>query len=117
MIRGFLSLYSFNYPRIVIYMLQSTEYMVKPYLQWYWRTANFTQVARRRSLDMTRRAKLLLLVMRLGVALQIALAIVLLVHAYDARNWQLFNIGVVLLLSFPVIWAHLITDPLIMARH
>lgn len=117
MIRGFLSLYSFNYPRIVIYMLQSTEYMVKPYLQWYWRTANFTQVARRRSLDMTRRAKLLLLVIRLGIALQIALAIVLLVYAYDARNWQLFNIGVVLLLSFPVMWAHLITIPLVLARH
>ena len=117
MIRGFLSLYSFNYPRIVIYMLQSTEYMVKPYLQWYWRTANFTQVARRRSLDMTRRAKLLLLMIRLGMALQIALAIVLLVYAYDERNWQLFNIGVVVLLSFPVMWAHLITIPLVLARH
>ena len=41
-------------------MLQSSEYSVREYLIWYRRTKDFTQVAKRKELDMTIKARLLL---------------------------------------------------------
>jgi UDP-N-acetylmuramoyl-tripeptide--D-alanyl-D-alanine ligase len=116
MIREFVSIYLPSYPTVLVYMLQSTEYEVKPYLKWVWRTKDFTTVMNRRTLDRTKAAKLLLLALRLGMIIEI-LAGLLLIYL------GLFNslpggavFGVALILLYPLIWSHLVVVPLILGR-
>ncbi len=61
MIKKFLTRYNFNYPRSLVYMLQSCEYGVKNYLAWYHRMDDFSQVEQRKKLDLTVRAKITLI--------------------------------------------------------
>lgn len=116
MIRGLISIFDFNYPRVLIYMLQSTEYEVWPYITWFWRTKNFNTVARRRTLDPTPRAKLLLFVLRLGMAIQYLLSAGIILYAYQQHSVLWLEFGIVLLLACPILWAHLIVLPLLLAR-
>jgi len=97
-------------------MLQSTEYQVKPYLAWYWRTNNFNDVSHRRSLDKTRRARLLVAGLRIGIALQIIVGIIVLIQGIQKNQVSDIYFGIAILLSYPVIWAHLIVIPLLVAR-
>lgn len=116
MIRGLFSLYSVRYVVALVYMLQNTEYQAGPYLRWYWRTTNFSKVTYRRQLDRTRPARLLLLTLRLGMLLQIAAGLLLLALWYWrdlAGGWQF---GLALLLSYPIVWAHVVTIPLALGR-
>lgn len=116
MIAALLSLYTPKYPSILVYMLQSTEYRAGPYLAWYWRTQNFSRVMHRRVLTPTKAARLLLLSLRLGMFLQIlaGLALIALWYWHDlAGGWQF---GVALLLSYPVVWAHIVCVPLAVGR-
>lgn len=116
MISALVSMYTFSYPRILIYMLQNTEYRAGPYLAWYWRTQNFSKVMYRRTLKPTRPARLLLLSLRIGMLLQIlaGLALISLWYWRDfAGGWEF---GLALLLSYPVVWAHLICLPLVIGR-
>jgi UDP-N-acetylmuramoyl-tripeptide--D-alanyl-D-alanine ligase len=98
------------------YMLQGSEYHVGPYLKWVWRTDDFSQVTKRRQLERTRPARLLLLALRLGMALQIIAGLVLIYFG----GWQHLTggvaFGVALLISYPIVWAYLIVLPLIMGR-
>lgn len=116
MINGFISLYLPSYPTVLIYMLQSSEYRVEPYLRWYWRTKDFSTVRQRRALELTRPAKLLLLALRLGVTIQILVALLLIYLG----GWHNLPGGVAfggaLFLAYPVLWAHLLVVPLIMGR-
>jgi UDP-N-acetylmuramoyl-tripeptide--D-alanyl-D-alanine ligase len=115
-IRGLLSLYSPHYPAALVYMLQNTEYQAGPYLAWYWRTNNFTAVTYRRTLDRTRAARLLVVALKLGMVLQVIAGLLLIVLWYWndlAGGWQF---GLALLLAYPVVWAHLVTVPLIAGR-
>src|ERR1039458_9183661 len=116
MIRGFISLYLPSYPTTLIYMLQSSEYRVGPYLQWYWRTKDYSTVEQRRALELTRPARLLLLAVRLGIIIQI-LAAVLLIYL---GGWHSLTggvaFGLALFVAYPVLWAHLLIVPLIIGR-
>jgi len=71
MINTLLSPYLPGYATTLVYMLQSTEYRIKPYLAWYWRTQDLSKVAYRRQLEHTRAANLLMLGLTLGMVLQI----------------------------------------------
>lgn len=116
--RGLLRAFFLDHPSVVAYMLQSTEYEVGPYLRWYWRTQDFSKVMRRRTLDMTRRARLLLTAVRIGMALQAALGLALLIAGI--RNPAYAGIaffGAALLVSYPVVWAHLIVVPLLAVKY
>lgn len=115
-VRGLISLYSWRYPATVVYMLQNTEYRVGPYLAWYWHTQNFAGVAKRRTLDRTAPAKLLLLAMWLGIVLEIAVAAAFgwWWHAHNLTGGLAF--GIALLLAYPVVWAHLVAAPLFLGR-
>lgn len=116
MIRGLASLYSPRYANVLVYMLQNTEYYARPYLAWYWQTGDFSRVMYRRTLDSTRAARLLLLVLRLGIAMQIAVGLILVAlwlwNDLDG-GWQF---GLALLLSYPIVWAHLVVVPLVLGR-
>lgn len=111
MIRGLLSLYSWRYPQTIVYMLQSTEYQVGPYLRWVWRTFDFSRVAQRRTLHLTRPARLLRLAVTCGCSMQIAFGISLIIL------WGAWEFGLSLLISYPIVWAHLILLPLILGRY
>lgn len=116
MISAIVSMYTFRYARILVYMLQNTEYRAGPYLAWYWRTQNFSKVMYRRTLKPTKAARLLLLSLRIGMLLQIlaGLALIALWYWRDlAGGWEF---GLALLLSYPVVWAHLVCLPLVIGR-
>ena len=114
--KGVATFYFPGYPTVLIYMLQSTEYQVGPYLNWYWRTADFRTVMKRRTLHKTKSARLLLLVLRAGMALQILLGLFFLWLWFDRSTPGAWQFGVSLLISYPVLWAHLIVVPLVAGR-
>jgi UDP-N-acetylmuramyl pentapeptide synthase len=97
-------------------MLQSTEYRVGPYLTWYWQTTNFAKVTYRRTLQRTKAARLLLLSLWLGIALELSTAIVLIAwwHWHGLAGGLAF--GLALLIGYPVVWAHLVVVPLFLGR-
>ena len=107
-----------SYAKSLIYMLQSTEYDPKAYLSWYWRALDFRYkaVAKRRTLERTKAARLLLLVLRAGILLQIVLAVLLAFRGWqNDSSQQLFTASFVFL-SYPIIWGHLILLPMFFAR-
>lgn len=116
MMRALLSLYSPHYPTTLIYMLQNTEYRALPYLAWFWRTQDFSTVEHRRRLERTRAARLLLLALRFGMLIQLAAGMALL-YAWLRFGWPGFwGFGLALIIAYPVVWAHLIVLPLVLAR-
>jgi len=116
MITAIVSLYSFRYPSILVYMLQSTEYRVGPYLAWYWRTQNFGSVMHRRTLDRTKAARMLLVALRAGMLAQAVAGLLLIAAWYWGDLVGGWEFGLALVLSYPIVWAHLVAVPLIMGR-
>ncbi|HJQ08063.1 MAG TPA: Mur ligase family protein [Candidatus Saccharimonadales bacterium] len=116
MIRRLAYLYSWQYPTVLVYMLQNTEYRVGPYFTWYWQTADFGQVMYRRTLERTKPARLLLTALRLGMALHIiaGLALIALWWQRDLTGGLAF--GLALIVGYPVLWAHIVTVPLVLGR-
>lgn len=97
------------YAKTLVYMLQSTEYNVGSYLRWWWRTRDFSQVAKRRSLALTRRTRLLLAVLQISILLYILGAIIAGIMGY-------IGFGIALVVFYPIIWAHLLVVPVWLAR-
>ena len=114
--KGFLSFFHPRYPVVLVYMLQNTEYQVGSYLRWYWRTGNFNRVMKRRSLHRTKPARLLLLALRAGMVLQLGLALFFAWMWFDRGTAGVWLFALALLVSYPVVWAHLIVVPLVAAR-
>jgi UDP-N-acetylmuramoyl-tripeptide--D-alanyl-D-alanine ligase len=116
MIKEFISVYLPGYPTVLVYMLQSVEYEEKPYLKWVWRTKDYTAVMKRRTLDRTRAARLLLLALRLGILLEIAAGglLIYLGLARDLVGGVAF--GAALIVIYPLVWAHLLVVPLVLGR-
>ena len=116
MIETLASIYGPSYASTIVYMLQSTEYRAGPYLKWYWRTNNFSRVARRKLLDRTRAADLLLIALRTGMILQLAAGLGLFIAGLSGRATGGVEFGLALMLSYPVVWAHLVVVPLLFGR-
>ena len=116
MIRELISMYSPGYPRVLIYMLQSSEYRVKPYLQWLSRTKNFSTVMQRRTLEKTKAARLLLLAARLGITLQLAAGLLLIYLGTTHHVTGGIFFGLAVIISYPLVWAYVLVLPLIMGR-
>jgi UDP-N-acetylmuramoyl-tripeptide--D-alanyl-D-alanine ligase len=113
---SFFSVFFPGYAATLVYMLQSTEYQPLPYLRWYWRTNDFSSVAKRRQLDRTKAARLLLLVLRVGMAAQIIAAIALMLYGLtQGLSWALY-LGFGIFVLYPILWAHLIVLPLVLGR-
>lgn len=110
--------YFFFRPATVIaYMLQSTEYQVWPYLRWFWRTQDFSRVMHRRHLEPTKRAQLLRGALQLGMVMQVALGIALIGAALIHKDYpEFYSFGAAVLLSYPVVWAHVVVLPLLAVR-
>lgn len=116
MISGFASLYMPSFAKSIVYMLQSSEYRVGDYLRWFWRTKNYSTVMNRRSLDMTKPARLLLMAVRIGIFAQITLALFV---AYLGIYHGLFGgvtYAAAIFLAYPLVWAHTIVLPLLAGK-
>lgn len=116
MIRELLSVYRPGYAKVLVYMLQSSEYRVGSYLEWLRRTKDFSLVMKRRTLEPTRPALLLLTVLKIGILLQLATGLLLVylgVWSGLAGGWPL---GAALLISYPFIWSYLLVVPLVLGR-
>ncbi|CAN5132871.1 hypothetical protein BH09PAT3_BH09PAT3_1180 [soil metagenome] len=116
MMRSLISMYRPGYVRTLVYMLQSTEYETVPYLKWWWRTKNYDTVANRRTLNRTRAAKLLVMGLAAGMLLQLLLGL-LCVVLYFTNDFIIgLQIGLILWLLTPIVWAHLVIVPLELGR-
>lgn len=116
MIREFISLYRPSYPNVLVYMLQSSEYRAKPYVQWLHRSKDFSTVMQRRSLEATKAARLLLLAVRLGMLLQILVGLLLIYLGGWHHLAGGVAFGLVLIISYPLVWAYLLVLPLVAGR-
>ncbi len=118
--RGLASLYGLQYARALVYMLQSVEYRIWPYLQWFWRAPDFRQVMYRRSLDITLPARLLLASLRIGMLVQVAAGAGLIIGwwlgDWSLLGWPAWQLGLALLITYPIVWAHLVVLPLALGR-
>ena len=116
MMSALVSMYRPGYVAVLVYMLQNTEYHARPYLKWYWRTQNFSKVMTRRQLARTRAAGLLWGALACGMMVQIIAGIFLIYLWWQnglAGGWAF---GSALMLSYPVVWAHVVIVPLILGR-
>lgn len=116
MIRQLTSLYRLSYPRTLVYMLQASEYRTKPYLEWLKRTKDFGSVMQRRDLQSTKAARLLLLFTRLGILVQLALGVLLIYLGATHHVAGGIPFGVVVIISYPIVWAYLLAFLLILGR-
>lgn len=114
--RNIFSWYSRKFATVIVYMLQGTEYQPRLYLQWLWRVQNISLVMRRRTLELTKSARVLLLVLYVGITLQVALGLFLIWHGTTIQSLSVWILGLVVFLSYPIIWAHLIVIPLVLGR-
>jgi UDP-N-acetylmuramyl pentapeptide synthase len=105
-----------SYPKVLVYMLQSTEYSVKAYLRWVWRTKDYTKVMHRRTLQKTRPARLLLIALRLGILIQILAGAFLIYLGARHKLAGGVYFGAALIISYPFVWAHLLVLPLVLGR-
>lgn len=114
--KALIALYTPRFTTTIVYMLQSTEYQLVPYLAWFWRTQNFGRVMYRRTLNYTRVARALLLLVRAGMYSQIILGICLIVVSALNDYDELIYFGIAIVLFAPILWAHLMIAPIILGR-
>lgn len=116
MIRDFISLYRPSYPTVLVYMLQSVEYREVPYLKWIWRTKDYSTVMRRRTLERTRPARLLLLALWIGILVEVLLGAWLILEGAQDHITGGVPFGIALIIIYPFVWAHLLVVPLALGR-
>jgi len=110
--RHYVSRYFLSYPRVLLYMLQDTEYKLVPYLAWVHRTDDFRLVIKRRKLVLTKKVQLLLATLRLiSFALFIAVTVAIIYGIATQNGWWIAG-GVVLALVAPFILSHGLLLPL-----
>ena len=101
----------------VAYMLQSTEYEPRAYIRWLYRAGDFGAVMHRRTLDRTKVAGAFLLFLRIGILLQVAVGVALLIAGLAGYRAELIITSIFVILLAPIVWAHLVILPLIVARY
>lgn len=108
--------YSPRFITTIVYMLQNTEYDVGSYLKWFWRTQNFSNVIVRRTLDKTKVARQLILGLYVGMGIQILAGLYVIYAGIFQDLYGGIYFGLALLLSYPVVWAHLVVVQLELGR-
>ncbi len=75
--KKFLSCYHPRFATSLVFMLQSTEYDTAEYLAWFWRAPDLRHVARRGSLKLTAKARLLVMLARIIIFAEAAIIVIL----------------------------------------
>jgi UDP-N-acetylmuramoyl-tripeptide--D-alanyl-D-alanine ligase len=112
-LRKTLSAYLVDYPRLLAYMLQQTEYDIKKFLMWWKRVGSFRGVAQRGTFRATRNSLIIRLLLSITT---LAYWTVNVLTIYSLRDKVLFAVAVlvvgILLFPFTVV---IITIPVIVA--
>lgn len=108
--REYISRYSPNYIKTILYMLQSSSYNITDYLKWVKRTRDFRTVQQRATLDMTKKVWLLSLV----IGMIIVMAIILALALFTVKPPSLWHIctGILVIILLPYIVAYGVVLPL-----
>lgn len=114
--KSFLNFYRPKFAITIVYMLQATEYQVRPYLRWFWRTNDFGKVMYRKTLVKTRPARLLMAAISIGMLAQFVVAIHYGIVGYQNSVIAEIILSAGIFLLTPMIWAHLIVIPLEIGR-
>jgi len=93
-------------------MLQSSEYRLKDYFAWLHRSSDFRKVIKRRKLEYTKKAKLLLLAAWLILIAIYSLSIFLFIQSIIISNAALLIIAIILIFCCPLIVSYVIIAPL-----
>ena len=93
-------------------MLQDTEYRLGRYLQWYFRVRDFRTVMKRRTLDRTKKVKLLLLALWILTIAVVLAAGWLTGQALATAQYELLLLAGVVILLLPFLLAFGVTVPL-----
>tara|TARA_B100001245_G_scaffold212762_1_gene178239 strand:+ start:4094 stop:5506 length:1413 start_codon:yes stop_codon:yes gene_type:complete len=93
-----------SYPKVILYMLQNSEYRVGDFLHWYYRTRDFRKVMKRRQLIWTAKVKLLGLV-------ELLIILAVLTVAWLSVSLSIW-LSILILLLMPIILVYAIVIPL-----
>lgn len=102
--KRFISRYSLNFPKNLVYMLQVSEYRLGDFFAWYWRVADFSRVAKRKSLVKTPKAMFILISARILFLVMYLLVFVL---AFSKASYNLPYLIAGLLL-IPILFPYLL---------
>ncbi|MSU55712.1 MAG: UDP-N-acetylmuramoyl-tripeptide--D-alanyl-D-alanine ligase [Candidatus Taylorbacteria bacterium] len=112
-LKNFISRYHPRYIRSLVYMAQQSEYHIRDYLAWFWRTRDFLRVEQRKTLVKTPKALLLLVLSFGGLILLYAFALwVLLVGVV----WWKYLVFLLVVLGAPFILAYGLVVVLFLGR-
>ena len=111
MIRGLLSIYSWRYLPGIVALLQHHNFKIAPFLRQYWQTERFDMLQNSITLRPSRTTKLLTAFVAVGSLVQIVAGLWLIVAWFANREPGLWEFGLALVLSYPLVWAHLLAVP------
>lgn len=104
MIKKLLSAYVVDYPKLVAYLWQSSEYRFIPTMTWWGRITDFRKVAYRGDLVKTSNAKLLRIVCVFGAFTHLLLSLLsILLFRHNTITVVVLAVGATLLYSFIVV--------------
>ncbi|MCL2174210.1 Mur ligase family protein [Candidatus Saccharibacteria bacterium] len=109
--KKYLSRLNFGYERVLLYMLQQTEYDVREYLRWLRRVTDFREVRKRGDLVLTMKIRLLFQALALFVVIYLATIFAILI--IFNQIW-LYILALILILVLPVLAQYVIVLPLIL---
>jgi len=104
--------FSFNYPKVIIYMLQGSDYRTKEYIKWLHRSYDYRKVMKRRKLDYTLKARLLLTIAWFILLAIYTLTIILMVQSIIGSDILMVALAIILFVISPLIIAYGIIIPL-----
>lgn len=101
-----------SYPKTIVYMLQSSEYRLKDYFSWLHRSVDMRLIMKRRKLDYTKKARLLLAFIWVKLLAIYLLSLALIIISIYITNYFIIILAVFLLFMSPLIIAYGVSIPL-----
>ncbi|MDB5161705.1 MAG: hypothetical protein JWM52_213 [Candidatus Saccharibacteria bacterium] len=108
--------YSSSYIDALLYMLQGTEYRLKDYFAWYHRTSDFRDVMKRRTLERTKKIRLLQRALWTVWALLILLILFLAGISFITHDYMYVILAAIVFVATPWVLAYGVALPLFVGR-
>lgn len=105
-----------SYPKVIVYMLQSSEYNIAEYVKWLRRTKDFRKVILKRNLGYTKKSKLLLLTAWLIVMFAMLIIIGLVYLAFQMNQIYLIGLALLLFIFMPYFVSNGVIVPLFIGQ-
>lgn len=107
MTRGLLSMYAPTYPERLIALYVRARKRFGAYMAHYWQTTDFTAVAYAPG-ELTGRERFAAHILQAGMIVQIMVGLAFIGLALAKQTDGAWQFGLALLLSYPIVWAHLL---------